>query len=347
MLLRHGHCLLGDAFNRWSFYLRICLLTTQNLDADPFPDDDWPCDPRPFFLEATWQVATLIDKASAPREVEKLIDAGFDLFFNLCDGAADQDLPGIEVVETLEKRGVPFTGAISRCYEPSREAMKVACRKVGIAAPAYVYARCDDDVERAAQTLRFPLFVKHYSSYASVDLSRHSRVQTPAGLRRQTRKIISRHGAALIEEFIEGTECTVLVAENPEDPMRPTTYMPIQYRFPEGESFKHAELKWDDYGSLQALPVKDPKLGTRLRDEAARFFVALGAASFARCDFRVDMRGTPYMLELNPNCGVYYPASDPGSADLCLAHDVAGHAGFTHQLVAAALGRHLRRNPTR
>ena len=65
------------------------------------------------------------------------------------------------------------------------------------------------------------MFVKHYSSYASVDLSRASQAVSPAGLRRQAHKIMSRHGAALIEEFIEGTECTVLVAENPDDPTAP------------------------------------------------------------------------------------------------------------------------------
>ncbi|MDP6930900.1 MAG: D-alanine--D-alanine ligase [Planctomycetota bacterium] len=324
--------------------MRICLLTTQDLDVDPFPENDWPCDPRPFLPGDDWYVATLVDKASAAGEVERLIGEGFDLFFNLCDGAADQDIPGIEVVETLEKHGVPFTGATSECYEPTREEMKAACRKIGIATPSYVHARSEEDVDRAATTLRFPLFVKHYSSYASVDLSRHSRARTPEGLRRQARKIISRHGAALIEEFIEGAECTVLVAENPEDPECPVTYTPIQYRFPEGESFKHSDLKWDDYGDLEAFPVADPELDARLRDEAARFFVALKGASFGRCDFRVGRDGTPYMLEINANCGVYYPPTDPGSADICLAEDPAGHAGFTRQLVAAALGRHARRS---
>ena len=29
--------------------MRICLLTNQNLLADPFPAGDWPCDPRPFY----------------------------------------------------------------------------------------------------------------------------------------------------------------------------------------------------------------------------------------------------------------------------------------------------------
>ena len=46
------------------------------------------------------------------------------------------------------------------------------------------------------------------------------------------------------------------------------------------------------------------------------------------------------MLEINPNCRVYYPPTDPGSADLCLRHDPAGHEGFTRLLVRAALEQH-------
>jgi D-alanine-D-alanine ligase-like ATP-grasp enzyme len=323
--------------------MRVCLLTTQDLDADPFPADDWPCDPRPFFPEAYWHL-TVLDYETAAAVVAQQVKEGFDLFFNLCDGAADEQRPGIEVVETLERHNVPFTGATSSFFEPSREQMKQACVESGIATPAWVMARTADDVEEAARRLRFPLFVKHPSSYASIDLSRASRVQTPAGLRRQARKIMTRHGGALIEEYIDGAEYTVLVAENPEDPRKPTTYQPIEYRFPQGESFKHAKIKWEDYDALASFPVTDPQMDERLRDVSARFFVALNGASFGRCDIRTDSSGIPYMLEINPNCGVYYPETDMGSADLCLAHDPAGHDGFTRQLVAAAFARHRRRH---
>ena len=323
--------------------MRICLLTNQDLLAVPFAADDWPCDPRPFYPDAEWQVECLLKKSTSIEQVSRRIAEGFDLYFNLCDGAADQNFPGIEVVKTLEKLGVAFTGATSEYYEPSREDMKRACKTEGIDTPAYVLAHSEADVARAAETLRFPLFVKHYSSYASVDLSRRSRVSTAAGLRQQSKRIMRRHGRALIEEFIEGTECTVLVAENPDDPHRPRTYPPLQYRFPEGESFKHEKLKWLDYEKMSAFPVDDPNLDARLRDVSARFFVALKGASFGRCDLRVDRGGTPYMLEINPNCGVYYPSDAAGSADLCLAHDPEGHAGFTRQLIEAALQRHQRR----
>ena len=327
--------------------VRICLLTTQDLDQEVFPDDDWPCDPRPFYPEAEWHVATLQGKHESVVQVEKLIKQGFDLFFNLCDGAADQDIPGIEVIQCMESHGVPFAGASSECYEPTRIEMKEACEAQGIAYPRYVLAGTEEDVRRAAETLRFPLFVKHYSSYASVDLSRRSRVKTPEGLRIQARKIMSRHGAALIEEYIDGTECTVLVAENPEDPRKPITYTPIQYQFPKGEHFKHSDLKWVEYEGLSSFPVKDQVLADRLRDECGRFFMQLKAASFGRCDLRVDKSGTPYMLEINANCGIYYPPADYGSADLCLSMDPAGHEGFTRQLVAAALARHARKNQAR
>ncbi|MBI3714779.1 MAG: D-alanine--D-alanine ligase [Betaproteobacteria bacterium] len=321
--------------------MRICLLTNQDLLATPFPKGDWPCDPRLFFPGAHWEVEYLRHGTSV-RQVERRIAEGFDVFFNLCDGAVAQKTPGIEVVKTLEAHGVAFTGATSEFYEPSREQMKQACLAEGIAVPAYVMAHDEADVERAAKTLHFPLFVKHHNSYSSVDLSRRSRVQTPAGLRRQAARIMRKHGMALIEEFIEGTEYTVLVAENSQDPRHPKTYTPMQYRFPDGESFKHARLKWVDFKGMETFPVADAKLDARLRDECARFFLALNGASFGRCDVRVDRNGTPYMLEINPNCGIYYPPQDAGSADLCLLHDPEGHAGFTRRLIETALARRNR-----
>ena len=328
---------------RYAAGVHICLLTTQDLDADPFPDDDWPCDPRPFLPEATWDVVVLEDNVTSRAIVRERIAAGYDLFFNLCDGADDQGLPGLEVIRTLERAGVPFTGAASSCYEPSRLKMKRVCRKLGIATPRAVMARDVADVERAAMTLRYPQIVKHPSSYASIDLSRQSRVMTPAGLRRQARKIMRRHGAALIEEFIEGGECTVLVAEHPRLNARPTAYTPVQYDFPRGETFKHSDLKWVDYDGLVAQPITDRRLARRVCDESIRFFQAMNAASFARCDIRIADDGTTYMLEINSNCGIYYPPADAGGADLCLLHDPAGHEGFTRQLVAAALARARRR----
>jgi D-alanine-D-alanine ligase-like ATP-grasp enzyme len=324
--------------------MRICILTYDDRDLEaPHPEVPVPCDPRPFVSGAEWDEVQL-EKASAVRDLVRLSQNEYDVYFNFCDGSWDSDAPGIEVVQTLERLDVPFTGADSRFFDPSREAMKRVCAAWGIDTPGYVMARNDRELQRAADTLRFPLIVKHPASYSSIGLTRDSRVTDAASLARQAREMIAHYGAALVEEFIEGEEATVLVAENAADPASPITYQPVLYHFPEGETFKHYNLKWFDYHGLQAGPVRDPDLEERLRDVSARMFAGLEGTGFGRCDVRIDPDGRIFMLEINPNCGVYYPASDPGSADLCLLHDPAGHVGFTRALLDAAMRRPTRRD---
>jgi len=322
--------------------MRICLLTNQDLDSESISEDDWPADPRPYIPEADWDLVVL-EKETAVRQVIAAVQRGYDVFFNLCDGAWDEETPGIEVVKTLEQLGVAFTGATSEFYEPSREAMKRVCGAWGIDTPAYAFVSSEEDVHRAAQELTFPLFVKHPSSYASIGLTKDSRVANPAELALQAGLMISQYGGALVEEFIEGTEYTVLIAENPEDPASPISYQSVGYRFPDGETFKHADLKWVEYEKMETFPVTDLELDTLLRETSARFFQGLGGAGYGRCDIRLDERGRPFMLEINANCGMYFTFEDAGSADFCLFNDPSGHEGFTSTIVEAALARQRKR----
>lgn len=322
--------------------MRICILDDAYESSEsPLKNYDLTVDPRPYLRGHECVVAPLVLQ-TATRRVIELSRQGFDLFFNLCDGAWDDDRAGIEVVQTLERLGLAFTGAASDFYEPSREAMKRVCSAVGVATPAYVIARTDADVARAADTLRFPLIVKHPSSYSSIALDRDSRVTTAAALRARAGSMMSSYGGALIEEFVEGREFTVLVAEDPDRPTSPVTFTPVEFRFPPGESFKHFDLKWKDYHGMTDVAVADEALDRRLRRMSAEFFVGLHGSGFGRCDIRMDRDGTLYMLEINPNCGVYYPASDAGSADFALLHDPRGHQGFTDLLLRSALARRAR-----
>jgi D-alanine-D-alanine ligase len=299
-------------------------------------------DPTPFLKAHDWCVEGLTKDTSAFR-LQQLSRKGYDLFFNLCAGAWDEESPGIEVVQTLERLNVPFTGATSEFFEPSREAMKRVCAAWGIGFPDYVMARTEEDLSRAAETLRFPLIIKHPSSYSSIDLWKTSRVETTFALRYRARPMMEKYGAALIEEFIEGREFTVLVAENPDDLANPVTFVPVEFLFPEGDSFKHSDLKWYDYHDMKEVPLYDGELADELRRVAADFFIGIRGASFGRCDLRMDLDGRLFMLEINPNCGVYHVPTDPGSADLALLNDPAGHQGFTDLLIRAAMARHKRR----
>lgn len=323
--------------------LRICLLTDAYTGSDsPIKDVDLPCDPRPWLPEDEWTWVELTKTKAVPRVME-LAREGFDVFFNLCDGSWDEDRPGIEVVQALERLNQAYTGATPEFYDPTREAMKRVCNAWGIDTPGYVIAKTSKDAERAADILRWPLIVKHPNSYSSIGITRESRVESPAALRSQVSRMRKAYGGALIEEFVEGKEYTVLVAEDPDDPMRPTTYTPVEWLFPDEETFQHFELKWITYLKLLGQPVQDPELDARLRDASSRFFLGLNGAGYARTDIRVDEEGRIWMLEINPNPGMYYPESDPSGADLALVFDPAGYGGFTRQVVEAALRRRERR----
>jgi D-alanine-D-alanine ligase len=66
-------------------------------------------------------------------------------------------------------------------------------------------------------------------------------------LKKRAAIMMKSDGRALIEEFIEGREYTCLAAENPDDPEHPLTFQPVEFIFPEGETFKHYNMKWVDY----------------------------------------------------------------------------------------------------
>lgn len=296
---------------------------------------DLPADPRRYLAGHECEVHFL-HKATAVQEVIRLAKQDYDVFINLCDGAWDEDRPGIEVVQALERLGVPFTGADAAFYEPSRDKMKRICHYWGIRTPAHRFANQLGDVEAAAQMLTYPLIVKHPSSYSSIGLTPASRVTNESELFAQARLMIDAFGGALIEEFIEGREFTVLVAENPDNPLDPVAYLPVEFRFPPGETFKHFDIKWQDYAAMQCVPCTDQTLIERLQTIAKQFFVGLAGTGYGRCDIRMDDQGELFMLEINPNCGLFYPPDAMGSADFILYHDPRGHRHFLDTILRAA-----------
>ena len=102
------------------------------------------------------------------------------------------------------------------------------------------------------------------------------------GLRRETERIIQTYGAALIEEFIEGREFTVLVTESRDESEEAWVFEPVEFCFPPGETFKHFDLKWKDYELMETRPVTDTGLAARLREVSALTFAGLEGSGYAR-----------------------------------------------------------------
>ena len=329
----HEVCNLTEEF---TLEMRIAILhpSYENSTA-PFAELDPPADPKPY-LKTHKVTEFFISKQNAVMETIQIINQGFDVFINLVDGAWDEDRPGIEVVQTLEKFNQAFTGANSQFYDPSRELMKLVCHYWGIKTPNYAFSNNIEDASQIADNLNFPLIVKHPNSYSSVGLTPKSKVQNVNELRVQLEIMISTYGYALVEEFIEGKEFTALVVENPVNRENPIVYTPLECHFGKNDTFKHFELKWIEYDSFNYSPVIDNKVSNEIKDICSRFFVALDGTGYGRCDIRMNEQGELFMLEINPNCGIFYPQGEFGTADHILEIDPLGFNHFTQTILNAA-----------
>jgi len=308
----------------------LCVLTSVPDENDP------PYDPSPHMNGYKWK-HYLVQPENVEGQIRSLMEEGVDVFVNLCDGTPDDPLSGIGLVKAMEKLGAAFTGADSRFFDPTREEMKSAARRAGVPIPGSVFIRKTTEIEKALRKLHFPMLVKPPHGYASIGIRRESRVENADQLKVQVEATLAVFGRALVEEFIEGREFTCLIAENPDNPAQPITFKPIEFIFPPGESFKHYDMKWVDYNKMSAVPVSDPHIERTLREQTTRLFQAMNGNGYARCDYRMDASGTIYMLEINPNCGIFYPPSEPGSADFSLMNDPINHQKFLKLIIRTAL----------
>jgi D-alanine-D-alanine ligase len=313
----------------------ICVLAS-------LPDDnDIPYDPSAYMNGYRWK-QHLVQPRDVEKQIRDLMDEGVEAFINLCDGTPDDALSGIALVNALEKYNAAFTGADSKFFDPTRDEMKCAARRVSVPTPNWIFVSRVEDAEKIIKRLKFPMLVKPPHGYASVGIRRNSRVENIEQLRDQLKVEISEFGRALIEEFIEGREFTCLIAENPDDPKKPLTFTPVEFIFPSGESFKHYDMKWVEYEKMSVAVVNDPKIQKTLREQTMRVFKELGGNGYARCDYRMDASGTIYMLEINPNCGIFYPPHEPGSADFSLLNDPTDHTKFMKLIIRNAQMRQAR-----
>lgn len=310
----------------------ICVLSS------PPDADDIPYDPSSYFKNYKWE-HFIPSPNNFKSEIDALNEKGVDIFVNLCDGTPDDELSGIGLVNYFEEKSLAFTGAGSKFFDPTRLEMKQAAMIANVPVPGSMFVHQEEDLLNFDHNLNFPLLVKPPHGYASVGLSRDSRVDDFAGLKFQTNKTISRFGGALIEEFVEGREFTTLIAENANDKNNPVTFRPVEFKFPPGESFKHYDMKWKEYDLMSVYPVTDHEIENKLRELTRRQFLAMDGVGYARCDFRMSNKGELLLLEINPNCGIFYPPNDPGSADFILLNDPLGHTGFLKLILESALKR--------
>ena len=316
--------------------MRICVLT-----------DEEPADFNPAqFLEGfDWEMVTLTDPVK--ERLKELKDRNeFDLYLNICEGfepGEEWTYQGIDVVRALEELNMPYTGADSRFFDPTREEMQAAADAHGVGFAKGYHVRSVEEAEQLVKNLRYPIMVKHPKSYGSTGMFKESKVSTPEQVRAQVGRVCREFGAARMEEFIEGKEFNVLVVDNPDDLDNPIAYPPAELIFPQGEEFWHTDIKWDYNIPFDFKEVKDPELIERLHDIAIRMYKAIGGVAYGRCDIRMNEKGELFILEINPNTAIMLQPKEYGPADYMILYDPGGYKLFFERVFAVALKRYKAR----
>ena len=321
--------------------MRICLLT------DEIPGE---FDPAPYLQGFDWKMITMTDPV---KEVLRELDARneFDVYLNICEGYEEGDdsdwkYEGLDVVKALEELNLPFTGADSRFFDPTREEMQAAADANGVGFAKGYRVSSVAEAQRLVKNLRYPIMVKHPKSYGSTGMFRESRVDTLEELAKQVERICGEFGAARMEEFIVGKEYNVLVVDNPDDPENPIAYPPAELIFPPGEEFWHTDVKWDFNVPFDFKEVTDPELIARLQDIGISMYKAMGGVSYGRCDVRMNEQGELFILEINPKPAIMLKPEEYGPADYMILYDQGGYKLFFERIIKVALSRRRQRATT-
>jgi D-alanine-D-alanine ligase len=315
--------------------MRVCVLTDEVIED---------FDPTPYMQGFDWEMFTMTDPVI---EVLRELDArkGFDVYLNLCEGYekepdAEWTYQGIDVVRALEELNLPFTGADSQFFDPTREEMQAAAEAHGVGFAKGYRVTSIDEAQELVKNLHYPIMVKHPKSYGSTGMFRDSRADTPEQLVAQVERICHEFGAARMEEFIVGKEYNVLVLDDPDDLDNVIAYPPAELIFPPGEEFWHTDIKWDYNVPFDFKEVTHPDLISRLHDIAIRMYKALGGVAYGRCDVRMNEKGELFILEINPNPAIFLQPKEYGPADYMILYDPGGYKLFIERIIKQALVRH-------
>jgi D-alanine-D-alanine ligase-like ATP-grasp enzyme len=315
--------------------MRICIITDE--ESQDF-------NPAPYMQGFDWEMVTMTDPV---MDVLRELDARneFDVYLNLCEGYendedSDWDYQGVDVVKALEELNLPFTGADSRFFDPTREEMQAAAEAYGVRFAKGYRVRSVEEAQMLVKNLRYPIMVKHPKSYGSTGMFRESRADTPDQLVTQVKRLCSEFGAARMEEFIVGKEYNVLVVDNPDDFDHPIAYPPAELIFPPGEEFWHTDVKWNYHVPFDFKQVMDPESVARLHDIAIRMYKAMDGNGYGRCDIRMNRDGELCIIEINPNGGIMFKPEEYGPADYMILYDPGGYQVFFDRMFKVALARH-------
>jgi len=284
-----------------------------------------PCDP----LDAVALVADIV--ARAP-----------DLVFNLCESLGGDARHEAVLPSLFELAGVRYTGSgpLALGTALRKDRTKALLRALAVPTPR---AAVSVDGSLPAELPPLPCIVKPAREDASTGIWLKSVVKTPRELAARVAEVHARYRQpVLVEEFIDGRELYVSLVGNGDAltalPMHEVDFSAMPAGAPHIVTYAG---KWEpssqEYKGTRSVRAEvSDDVAARCAAAARAAFFALELSDYARVDLRLAADGTPYVIDVNPNCDL----SD--GAGVCRAASFGGLAypDLIERVVAAAMARY-------
>ena len=245
----------------------------------------------------------------------RLEQARPDLVFNLCESLCGIAKNELAVPAVLDLHGFAYTGSDTMglgmaLFKPRTKDVLIGR---GIPTPPYRVLATVADIDRvAAEPLDYPWFLKLANEDASVGITEANVVADGAALAARAKAILAEFGEPLLaERYVEGREVNVTLLGFGSEvrilPLHEIDFALMPAGRPHIVSYA---AKWDeqhvDYAGTKPVPLRaaDPALVARIEATARAAWAAIGLRDYGRVDLRVDADGTPWVIDVNPNCDI-------------------------------------------
>lgn len=283
------------------------------LHSDVAPDD--PADEQdtlaqiPIIAEALKAKGHRVSHAPFKPDREALkaliVRERPDVVFNLVEAVWGRGSYASIAVSMLSELGVPYTGtdAAAMMIGGDKLLTKQVLAAAGLPTPAWA-APPDWNGVNGGRWI-----VKSVDEDSSLAIDDAAVADGRASVLARVEHCTGTHGGRwFAEEYIDGREFHVAVIEDGGS----TRVLPVAEMVFENWDMSRPRImsdsaKWDAASAEHARTVwkfdgaEEPALHAKLADLALQSFKLLGISGYARVDFRVDKKGNPFILEINPN----------------------------------------------
>lgn len=242
---------------------------------------------------------------------EKFKQSKPDIVFNIAEGfnnlSRESQIPAM-----LDMLKIPYTGSdaltLGICLDKARTKEILSYYNI----PNANFILVDKIKPLSNHSIEFPSIVKPVSEGSSKGIFNSSLVRNYYELNAEIKRVIDVYDQpAIIEEFLPGKEFTVALIGN-EDNTEILPIVEIMYdNFPDDiEHLYSYEAKWildtkDNVFDVFECPAAiDKNLGKQIKDTVLQTYNVLRCKDWSRIDIRLDKKGTPNVIEINPLPGI-------------------------------------------